>query len=259
MGDRYGDFARPRPRLLSAHSHGVEGKLALLAAAMLITLAALCLMPRRSVAQAPYEPNDVIADAAGPLLAGQSYTAAIETASDLDEFYFYVTAPGANSTELTVRNLGGGSEQSDLDARILDASGTLIAGQAFIRDGEGRIVTASLEPQKYFLEIAAGEGYGDSYSITPGAGKGAFGPYEQIAGRCASADAELKKEQAGVRRARSKLQRTTARLRRSRYALPRARQKAQVANRRAKARVNASMQELGKARESRRPWCFIAP
>lgn len=231
----------------------------LLAASMLVTLAALCLMPQKSVAQAPYEPNDVIANAAGPLLAGQSYTAAIETASDLDEFYFYVTAPGGNSAELTVQNLGGGSEQSDLDARILDASGTLLVGQAFIRDGEGRIVTASLEPQKYFLEIAAGEGYGDSYSLTVGGGKGAFGPYEQIAGRCTSADAALKKEQAGLRRARSKLQRTIARLRRSRYALPQARDKAQIANRRARARVKAAKQELGKASESRRPWCFIAP
>jgi hypothetical protein len=208
---------------------------------------------------APLRAHDVIANAAGPLLAGQSYSAAIETASDLDKFYFYVTAPGANSVELTVQNLGGGSEQSDLDARILDASGTLLGGQSFIRGGEGRAVMASLAPQKYFLEVAAGEGYGDSYSITVGGGAGAFGPYEQIAGRCTSANAELQREQARVHRARSKLQRATARLRRSRYALPQARQKAQVANRRARAQVKAARQGLGKADESRRPWCFIAP
>lgn len=220
---------------------------------------ALCLAPQISAAQAPYEPNDVIANAAGSLLAGQSYTAAIETAGDLDEFYFYVTSPGDSKAELTVQNLGGGSEHSDLDARILDASGTLLVGQTFIRDGEGRIVTAPLAPQKYFVEIAAGEGYGDSYSVTVGGGKGAFGPYEQIAGRCASANTALSKEQAGLGRARSKLQRTTARLRRSRYALPQARQKAQIANRQAQARVRAARQALGKAHESRRPWCFIAP
>lgn len=244
---------------MTGNRYGAGGKLGLLAASALVALAALCLVPQKSLAQPPYEPNDVIANAAGPLLAGQSYTAAIEATSDLDKFYFYVTAPGSNSVELTVQNLGGGNEQSDLDARILDATGTLLAGQSFIRDGEGRTVTASLAPQKYFLEVAAGEGYGDSYSITSGGGEGAFGPYEQIAGRCKRADAELAKEQAIARRARSKLQRTTARLRRSRYALPQARQKAQVANRRARARVKAARQELGKTRESRRPWCFIAP
>jgi hypothetical protein len=237
-------------------SSGFEMRLALVAASM---LAALFLAPQGAVAQAPYEPNDVIADAAGPLLAGQSYSAAIETASDLDEFYFYVTAPGNTKAELTVQNLGGGSAQSDLDARILDASGTLLVGQAFIRDGEARVVTAPLGPQKYFIEIAAGEGYGDSYRITAGGGKGAFGPFEQIAGRCTGANTAVSKEQAKLSRARSKLQRTTARLRRSRYALPQARRNAQIENRQARARVRTARQGLDQARESRSPWCFIAP
>lgn len=232
----------------------------LLAASMLAILAALWLMPQNSAAQpSPYEPNDSIGSAAGPLLAGQSYVAAIEPAGDRDDFYFYVTSPGVSQVAFTVQNLSGGSEQSDLDARILNASGTLLVGQAFIRDGEGRIVTAALEPQKYFVEIAAGEGYGDSYSISPGGEEGAFGPYEQIAGRCASADAMLRRGEEGLGRAQSKLQRATARLRRSRYSLPQARQRAQAANRRAEAKVKAAKQEVGKARESRRPWCFIAP
>jgi len=205
----------------------------------------------------PYEPGDTVLNGAGPLAIGQSYVAAIETPSDKDFFYFYVTSVGAH-VALTVENLGGGGKASDIDATILDSSSTPVAGLAFIGDGEARTAALDLEPQKYFIEIAANEGYGDSYRVTPGGSGGAFGAYAQIAGKCASADAAVKTAQAKLGRAAAKLQRTTARVHRTRYGTPGARRSARTAHRKARARVRAERRTLREANESREPWCFIA-
>lgn len=206
---------------------------------------------------APYEPNDAMPAAAGPLAFGQSYSAALETSGDRDYFFFYVTSAGATQVELTAGNLGGGDEPSDLDVSILDPTGTAIASQAFIRDGETRTVAASLQPQKYFVEVDAGEGSGDAYSLSAGGGTGAFGSYAQIAGRCERATKAVGADRVRVDRAKSKLQRATARLRRSRYATRTERRKARAALRAARATVTARQGALTQARRSQEPWCSI--
>lgn len=212
-----------------------------------------------AAAGAPYEPNDATSAASGPLLAGQTYQAANESAGDRDFYFFYVTSAEPVQVWVTVQNLGGGAKASDLEASILDADATPVASQSFIHDGEARLVSAQLEPQKYYLEIAANEGYGDSYSLTTGGETGAFGSYEEISGRCASASSRARRLSRRLSRLRSKLQRTTARLRRSRYAPPRARRRARAAQHRAKHRVAVKRRALRAARRSTRPWCSIAP
>jgi hypothetical protein len=227
---------------------------------LLVGLAqALSLAPMAAAEGAPFEPNDAITAAAGPLAFGQAYTARIETASDRDFYFFYVTSPPAAQVELTVQNLGGGERSSDVDVAILDTSVTPLAAQAFIHDGETRIVSAELEPQKYFVEVTAKEGFGDSYSLTGGGDAGAFGPYAQVSGRCASASAAVAAGRTRLSRAKSKLQRATARVRRSRYATAAARAKARAAHSKAKQHVNSRRRALRAARESREPWCSIAP
>lgn len=210
-------------------------------------------------AEAPYEPNDAIVAAAGPLSAGQSYSARTETASDRDFYSFYVTAREGAMVELTVQNLGGDTKSSDLDAAILDGSATPIVAQGFIQDGESRVLSAQLEPQKYFVEVTANEGFGDSYALTPGGDEGAFGPFSQISGRCERAGAAGEKAERKLRRAKAKLQRAAGRLRRSRYALPKARLEARRAHSAAKRNVQARRSELRAARRSMQPWCSIAP
>jgi hypothetical protein len=210
-------------------------------------------------AAAPYEPNEALPAAAGPLASGQTFSAALETSGDRDFFFFYVTSAGATQVELAARNLGGGSDPSDLDVSILDPTGTAIASQAFIRDGEARTVIASLQPQKYFVEVAPGEGFGDAYSLSAGGGTGAFGSYAQIAWRCELVQKTIRKDTVRVERAKAKLQRSIARLRRSRYAKPAAREKAQEAHREALATVKERRLSLEDARRSRQPWCVIAP
>lgn len=196
--------------------------------------------------------------AAGPLMLSQSLEAALETSTDRDYFYFYVTAPGAVQVELAVRNLGGGGKASDIDATILDSAATPLAGQAFIEDGETRLMTATLEAQKYFIEVSPSSGFGDSYSLTAAGGSGAFGSYARIAGRCASADSALREGQRALSRAATKLQRATARLRRSRYASLAERRLARAERREAIERVRLVRRGLRQDRRSRRPWCFIA-
>lgn len=227
-----------------------------LLAAMALTLACAA---SADAAEAPYEPNDAIQTAAGPLSFGQAYTAALEMNGDRDFYFFHVTSRAAAKIELTVRNLGGGGKASDVDATILDSTMTPIAAQTFIRDGESRLVATELEPQKYFVEVTANEGFGDSYSLATGGGEGAFGPFSRISGRCERAHVAGSKAERGLRRAKSKLQRATGRLRRSRYAGPKARLGARRAHAAAKRSVRARRSELRAARESTEPWCSIAP
>jgi hypothetical protein len=224
-----------------------------------ICLALELLAGAGAAAAAPYEPNESAPAAAGPLLFDQSYTAALESSGDRDFFYFYVASVKAARVELAVRNLSGGGEPSDVDASILDPSGTAIAGQAFIRDNETRIVSADLEAGKYYVEIAPGEGFGDSYSLGAGGTAGAFAGYAQIAGRCQLAQKAVKTGSVRVERAKAKLQRAIARLRRSRYAKRAAREKAQAAHREALETVKRQRLDLEDARRSRQPWCAIAP
>jgi hypothetical protein len=225
---------------------------------MLVALpSALVFAPQALAAEAPYEPNDSVLSAAGPLAIDQAYLAGLETQSDRDFFYFYVTSARASDVTLTVRNLGGGTQSSDIQATITDSSTTPVGGLSFISGGETGSATIALRPQKYFIEIAANTGFGDTYSLTGSGGAGAFGPYAQIAGKCATATTAVTAAQTGLQRAQAKLQRTTARVRRSRYGTPGARETARAAHRKAKARASARRDALKTAKKSQKPWCLI--
>jgi hypothetical protein len=218
---------------------------------------ALALAPGAGAAQRPYEPNDTVAAAVGPLAAGLAYSGGIESQGDLDYFFFYVTSSGEAQATLTVRNLGGGAGISNIDATVLNSSMTPVGGLSYINRGAEKTATLSLKPQKYFIEVRSTEGFGDAYSLTGGGGAGAFGSYETIAGRCAAATTAVAKARTGLTRAQAKLQRTTARLRRSLYLGKKARRAARAANRKARARVSARRSALKAAKRSRQPWCSI--
>ena len=166
------------------------------AAALALTLA-IGNAAGSNAAELPYEPNDSTLSATGPLEAGASRIAALETYGDRDFFYFYVTSPQMPRVELTISNLGGG-RASDIELTIFDSAATPLASQGFIRDGEARTVTVSLEPQKYFAEVTSAEGSGDAYSLSAGGEPGAFGTYAQIAERCERATAAASAAQAGL-------------------------------------------------------------
>lgn len=219
-------------------------------------LFALVFAPGLRAAQGPYEPNDALANATGPLAGGQAYTGAIESQGDLDYFFFYVTAAAEAQVTLTVRNLGGGAGVSNIDAMILDSSATPVGGLSYVNRGKEKTATLALRPQKYFVEVRSSEGFGDAYSLTGGGG-GAFGSYETIAARCAAGTAAVARAQTGLTRAQAKLQRATARLRRSLYGTRQARKTARAVYRKARARVTAKKDALKAAKASQKPWCSI--
>jgi hypothetical protein len=222
-----------------------------------VVLSLVLMAPRAPAAQGPYEPNDTVLDAAGPLLLDQTLTAGLEAPGDRDVYIFYVTSAGESQVTLTVRNLGGSGRSTDLAATILDSESTPVGGLSFVSRGEAKSVTLSLGPQKYFVEVAPNEGFGDAYSLTPSGTGGAFGPYSTIAGKCARATAAVKRARTRLTRAQAKLQRTTARVRRSRFGTEEAQSAAQAAYRKARARVTAAKRALKSAKASQKPWCLI--
>jgi hypothetical protein len=206
---------------------------------------------------APFEPNNSILDATGPLLIGQTYTETLETAGDRDFFYFYVTSPTALPVSFTIKNLAGGAPLSDIDATIVDTSSTPISVQAYIRKGEERALSATLKPQKYYLELAPNDGFGDAYSVTPTGRQGAIGPYAVIQARCKSASDDSKAADSRLFKARLKFQRATGRVLRATYSGPKARRTARAVRRKAKGRVTAERRKVKAAAKSKALWCSI--
>jgi hypothetical protein len=225
--------------------------------ALLPALSATLVFAVVAVAAGPDKSDDSVLEATGPVGLNQTYLAGIEEPGDRDFFYFYVTSVAGSQVSLSIKNLGGGTESSDIDVTILDSSSTPVLGLAYIRKGEERVATVRLKPQKYFIEVAPNEGYGDSYSLTAGGSPGAFGPYAQINSRCSAASASVKRLHAGLEAARARLQRATGRLRRARYDTAEVRNAARSDFRKAKARLAAEQKALGVAASSKSPWCFI--
>lgn len=213
---------------------------------------------RSHAAETAYEPNDTIVSAAGPLALGGTYAASLEREGDRDLFFFHMTSPSQSPAEVTVTNLGGGSSVSELDVAILGPSETILASQSYVSVGQSRSVAAVLEPGKYYVEVVGGKGLGaTSYSFTTGGGTGAFGPYAQIAARCANATKSASSSETALSRAEAKLQRTIARLRRSRYGTPNARKSARRAHRKARARLKSERETLDTIAERQELWCSI--
>jgi hypothetical protein len=222
--------------------------------------ATLISAPSAGAFAAPYEPNDSVPSAAGPLLLGQTYAAALETAGDRDFFSFYVTSKRSAQVELTAKNLGGGSDTSGLNVAIVDSLDNAIFPFAYaLANGKEAAGTTSLGPGKYFVKVSSIEGSsaGISYSLATSGDNGAFGPYSQIAARCASATRSVKRAKRRLTRTQAKLQRATARVQRSLFSNRKVRRAANAAKHRAAARVAAKRRVLKRVRKSRSPWCSI--
>jgi hypothetical protein len=213
-------------------------------------------------ADGPLEPNNTLAEAAGPLLLGGTYDAATEGSSDKDFFYFYVTSSPSARVELSIKNLGSATAPP-LNASIVDGLGTVIDGFGYlVQPGAEATSSIDLAPQKYFLEVEptySASSNTTSYSLTAGGNGGAFGPYAQIEAKCASAQAQATKAKGKLRRAQAKLQRATARLRRSKLGTPVARQDASSNYQHAKAQTRKKRNALRATAKARDPWCEISP
>jgi hypothetical protein len=209
-------------------------------------------------AAGPFEPNETISAATGPMALGTTYSGAIETDADLDFFYFYVTGPTGSTVSLTVDNGGGGERNAQLNARIADSRGTSLGNDvAFLRKGESRTETLTLPPGKYFVEVATIGGFGDSYLLTPGGSAGAFGSYAQIAEQCAVATRKATALEASLTQAEGTLQRARSKFRRSRFSGSEARRKTHARLVTVQKQVVKKKAALRKAVQAQSPWCEI--
>ncbi|HEX7244075.1 MAG TPA: PPC domain-containing protein [Solirubrobacterales bacterium] len=100
-------------------------------------------------ASGPYEPNDSIAAATGPLSGGVTYSAARETANDEDWFYFYTN--GAQQFDVAFTNLG--SECTNLLMELKDADGEELASVRPDFNETRHIAYSSPAAAKYYLRV----------------------------------------------------------------------------------------------------------
>ena len=213
-------------------------------------------------AAGPFEPNNTLTEAAGPLTLGGTYDAATEGSTDKDFFYFYVTSAPSARVALTIKNLGS-VNAPPLNASIVDGLGTVIDGFGYlVQPGSEATSSIDLAPQKYFLEVEptySASSTTTSYSLAAGGNGGAFGPYAQIEAKCVSARTQATRAKGKLRRAQAKLQRAAARLRRSKLGTPATRQDASSNYRHAKAQTRKKRNALRATAKSRDPWCGISP
>lgn len=227
-------------------------------AALFATALVLALTPGAAGAEGPYEPNDAISTAVGPLLDGQVTHATLESEGDKDFFYFYVGAPERTYATLTIEDQGGGSKPlPEIDAQIVDSHGNYMGGDFGLRPGESRTSSVALEPGKYFIELDIRAGYGDSYNLVPHSEDGAFADYETIAGHCATATTKVDALRKDTARLKVKLERALSRLRRSRFDGAQQRRAARSLYAEARRRVRTRQRATKVAIRGQSPWCSI--
>lgn len=223
-------------------------------------MAALIAAPAASAAQPPYEPNDTLLTAYGPLGLNQTYTAALETENDKDYFFFYVSSLTSSQVSLTIKDLGGGKTPYNGAAfEIEDSHGSGITYSHEVEQvGDYSTVNITLTAGKYYVEVQPENGYSANYSLTTGGTEGAFGAYAPIAAQCAAATASVVAVQAELGKAEAKLKKANAHYRRWRYSRNRrARRHTLAAYNKAKAAVKSEREALKTATKTQEPWCTI--
>jgi hypothetical protein len=215
--------------------------------------------PAASAAQPPYEPNDSLLTAYGPLRLGQTYTAAMETENDRDYFYFYVNSPSSSQVNLTIKDLGGGGEYAGAEFELQNSHGQdLDSGGGVDRVGDYRTANITLTAGKYYVEVRPTEDYGATYSLTTGGTEGAFGEYAPIGAQCAAATATVTAVEGELTDVEGNLKRAGAHLRRLRYSRNRhARRRAAITYGKAKAAVISEKEAVKSATKAQKPWCEI--
>ena len=212
-----------------------------------------------ATADGPFEPNNDVNEAAGPLIGDQPLEAGFESSNDKDVYFFYVGAAAGADAKLTVENTGGSTNPfAQMEAKVVDSSRSYAGGNfVYIRPGEARTESFRLEPGKYFVEVLPLGGDGGSYRLLPGSGDGAFVAYSSIASRCAAATARVTTLRVQLRKLNTKLQRAISLVRRSTYSGKRTRTKARSHYLTLKARVRAKRRTVRVAAKAKSPWCQI--
>lgn len=176
--------------------------------AALVLAGTLALGAPGAAAQAPYEPNDSERTAT-PLVAPGTYTAGMETATDVDLFELYVAVRGSQvSFELT-NNAGPQFVSDGLNGQIYAARDDEILAEttdtAGLQPGASEALAASLKPGKYYLKLERERPKSEPYGYRFNFGGGTVDE-ATMQGRCDAASQRLNKAKRRVKRAKRKLE-----------------------------------------------------
>jgi hypothetical protein len=121
----------------------------------------LCLSAT-ALASGPYEPNDSIVTAT-PLVGGQDFNAAIETANDVDLFALYVI--GSEALEITVTNTNPAAGNADcadpvifgeLDAPDGSTVATVHDNATVLQPSNSWVIARTLKTGRYIVKVVGG-------------------------------------------------------------------------------------------------------
>ena len=169
-----------------------------------LLLLALCLIPAAAMAVGEFEPNEDSETAYGPLAAGVTYVATLESGEDFDNYYFHVTGQSPTWVEITITNTtldGDGlfAELVDTDEAALD--------EVYVPGEDFDVFEAELEPGVYYLAIQTElfEQFDETYEIRAEGGPGAFATQAAVQAQCIKATSSISKARAALERAKRKL------------------------------------------------------
>jgi hypothetical protein len=135
--------------------------------------AALCALlfggvPGSAFAQSgPFEPNDSLAQASGPLKGGTPYNAAFETDNDADWYYFYTSGQAPLDISLTNTAMPTTSVGLGLDIYLIDANGNQLDTATAHPNEVAHIRYTALTAARYFIHVDGVLSYTYQFQIDP--------------------------------------------------------------------------------------------
>jgi len=169
-------------------------------------LLVLCLAPATATAAGEFEPNDDSETAYGPLAAGVTYAATLESGEDFDYYYFYVTGRGASPVAITITNTT--ADGDGLFAELLDADEAPL-DETYVPGEDFDVFEADLEPGLYYLALQTElfEQFDETYEIRAEGGAGAFASQAEVQAQCRKGTAAVSQAKAALVRAKKRLRR----------------------------------------------------
>lgn len=190
------------------------GRRALLALAMALSVGLLA--SAQAEAAGEWEPNDSYIEAAGPLVAGTTYSGTLETSNDRDYFYFYLPQLTQLRFRLTNTSKADVYICSEIKHQYLDRVETVRDTYLNVDDGQSKNGAVTLDPGKYYFIVECPGAVGEKYEflLEPA---GVTSTYAPFAAACAAAQppvveageavSTLKKRRSAVRARYKQLQR----------------------------------------------------
>jgi len=183
-----------------------------------------------------YEPNDLITQATALGASGTTYTAAVETQSDIDMFEFYVAVHGSQVFFPITNTTQGATIYERIAAEIRDADGDVLTTTDYdgIDVGESETISYSLPAGRYYLVIDteySEKNFVRPYTFTL---NGSTVDAATMQGICDQSKAQVSDAAKKVRRAKKALRRADSRreVRKARAKLKRAKRVLRAAERR---------------------------